>query len=83
MGKLSSAEVLRLRATSAVSPDGSVRRSAQDDDLSGGLNTIGPISRKHEMIERVTASQYDDAILNNIQSSLRDSIRDSWLSHKL
>ena len=37
MGKLSIAEVLRLRATSAVSPDPSVRRSAQDDDLSVGL----------------------------------------------
>ena len=34
-GKLSDAEVLRLRATSAVSPDKSVRRSAQDDDFVG------------------------------------------------
>jgi hypothetical protein len=32
MGKMSTAEVLRLRATSAVSRDKSVRRSAQDDD---------------------------------------------------
>ena len=30
-GKRSNAEVLRLRATSAVSPDPCVRRSAQDD----------------------------------------------------
>ena len=37
MGKLSTAEVLRLRATSAVSRDPSVRRSAQDDDFVGGL----------------------------------------------
>jgi hypothetical protein len=31
MGKISTAEVLRLRAPSAVSRDKSVRRSAQDD----------------------------------------------------
>jgi hypothetical protein len=36
MGKLSIAEVLRLRATSAVSRDKSASRSAQDDDLVGG-----------------------------------------------
>ena len=35
MGKLSPAGVLRLRATSAVSRDPSVRRSAQDDDFVG------------------------------------------------
>jgi hypothetical protein len=37
MGKLSAAEVLRLRATSALSRDKSVRRSAQDDDFVGVL----------------------------------------------
>jgi hypothetical protein len=37
MGKSSTAEVLRLRATSAVSLDPSVRRSAQDDGFVGGL----------------------------------------------
>src|SRR5271156_1933010 len=37
MGKISIAEVLRLRATSAVSRDQSVRRSAQDDDFVGVL----------------------------------------------
>ena len=41
MGKLSTAEVLRLRATSAVSPDPSVRRSAQDDDFVGRLALMG------------------------------------------
>jgi hypothetical protein len=35
MGKTSTAEVLRLRATSAVSRDPSVRRSAQDDESVG------------------------------------------------
>ena len=35
MGKISTAEVLRLRATSAVSGSQSVRRSAQDDDSVG------------------------------------------------
>jgi predicted GIY-YIG superfamily endonuclease len=33
MGKISTAGVLRLRATSAVSRDKFVRRSAQDDDF--------------------------------------------------
>jgi hypothetical protein len=37
MGKMSTAEVLRLRATSAVSRDKSVRRSAQDDEFVGIL----------------------------------------------
>jgi hypothetical protein len=36
-GKISTAEVLRLRATSAVSHDNSARRSAQDDDSVGEL----------------------------------------------
>jgi hypothetical protein len=35
MGKISTAGVLRLRATSAVSRDKSVRRSAQDDNFVG------------------------------------------------
>jgi hypothetical protein len=35
--KISTAGVLRLRATSAVSRDKSVRRSAQDDDFVGVL----------------------------------------------
>jgi hypothetical protein len=34
-GELSTAKVLRLRATRAVSPDRSVRRAAQDDDSVG------------------------------------------------
>jgi hypothetical protein len=37
MGKISTAGVLRLRATSAVSHDKSVRRSAQDDGFVGVL----------------------------------------------
>jgi hypothetical protein len=41
MGKLSTAEVLRLRATSAVPHDQSVRRFAQDDD-SVGVSTKNP-----------------------------------------
>jgi hypothetical protein len=35
MRKISTAEVLRLRATIAVSRDQSLRRSAQDDDFVG------------------------------------------------
>jgi hypothetical protein len=42
MGKISTAEVLRLRATSAVSPDKSVRRCAQDDVLVGVLKKNTP-----------------------------------------
>jgi hypothetical protein len=36
MGKLGTAEVLRLRGPSAVPRDRSVRRSAQDDGFVGG-----------------------------------------------
>ena len=57
MGQLNAAEVLRLRPTSAVSLDQSVRGSAQDDDLMGGLHTTGSTCRKHEKIEKVTASE--------------------------
>jgi hypothetical protein len=35
MGRIGAAEVLRLRAASAVSHDQSVRRSAQDDESAG------------------------------------------------
>ena len=46
MGKISTAEVLRLRAASAVSRDQSVRRSAQDDDSVGVLtkNTLNKLA---------------------------------------
>jgi hypothetical protein len=37
MGKIKTAEVLRLRATSTVSRNQSVRRSAQDDDSVAGM----------------------------------------------
>jgi hypothetical protein len=48
MGKVRTAEVLRLRAASAVSSDKSVRRSAQDDDFVGGAvfkkrKGVGPL----------------------------------------
>jgi hypothetical protein len=48
MGKVRTAEVLRLRAASAVSRDKSVRRSAQDDDFVGGAvfkkrKGVGPL----------------------------------------
>jgi hypothetical protein len=42
MGKISAAEILRLRATSAVSRDQSVRRFAQDDDSVGELTERKP-----------------------------------------
>ena len=41
--KLSTAEVLRLRATSTVSRNQSVRRSAQDDDSVGELKERRPL----------------------------------------
>src|ERR1700722_8563913 len=46
MGKISTAGVLRLRATNAVSRDKSVRRFAQDDDSVGVLtkNTVNQTS---------------------------------------
>jgi hypothetical protein len=41
MGKINTAEVLRLRATSAVSRNESARRFAQDDDSVVGIKNIG------------------------------------------
>jgi hypothetical protein len=41
MGKISAAEVLRLRATSAVLGNRSARRFAQDDDSVVGIKNIG------------------------------------------
>jgi hypothetical protein len=55
MGKLSPAEVLRLRATSAVSLDQSVRRSAQDDGFVGGLEYNCLNMQKTRKIRKVTA----------------------------
>jgi hypothetical protein len=43
MGKLSTAEVLRLRATSALSRYKSARRCAQDDDSVGELRGLRPL----------------------------------------
>src|SRR5450755_90765 len=43
MAKLSTAEVLRLRATSAVARDRSVKRFAQDDGFAGVLMKNIPI----------------------------------------
>ena len=54
-GKLSTAEVLRLRAPSAVSPDPPVRRFAQDDGFVGGLEYNWLNMQKTRKIEKVTA----------------------------
>jgi hypothetical protein len=62
MGKISTAEVLRLRATSAVSRDRSVGRFAQDDGFVWGLETQLVGCRKREKIEKVTGSQDDDFV---------------------
>jgi hypothetical protein len=67
MGKLSTAEVLRLRATSAVSRNPSVRRSAQDDDFVGSLakNTL-------DRLALIIASQYDKrCVTRSICAALR------------
>jgi hypothetical protein len=60
MGKLSTAGVLRLRATSAVSRDKSVRRSAQDDDFVGILtknilNKLAPMGLRPGLSSAVPA----------------------------
>ena len=61
-GSIKPAEVLRLRATSAVSPDPSVRCSAQDDGFVGGLEYNWLNMQKHEKIEKVTGSQDNDFV---------------------
>ena len=57
MGKMSDAGVLRLRATSIVSRDKSVRRSALDDGFVRGLEIQLVGCRKYEKIEKVTGSE--------------------------
>ena len=59
MGSMSTAEVLRLRATSAVSLDPSVRRSAQDDGFVGGLEYNWLNMQKARTIEKITGSKDD------------------------
>ena len=55
MGEISIAGVLRLRATSPVSRDQSVRRSAQDDDSVGELTERRPLcgSRGAQQVPRL------------------------------
>jgi hypothetical protein len=55
MGKISTAEVLRLRATSAVSRDRSVGRFAQDDGFVWGLETQLVGCRKREKMKKSQA----------------------------
>src|ERR1700691_3998808 len=52
MGKISIAGVLRLRATSTVSRNQSVRRSAQDDD------SVGVSTKKHPKQVSAYGTQY-------------------------
>jgi hypothetical protein len=82
MGKISSPGVLRLRATTAVSRDKSVRRSAQDDDFVGvwtknipdklalmGCNPGVPLPLKWTI--RDSGQPTQDHVLGNFQPSLR------------
>jgi hypothetical protein len=73
MGKISTAGVLRLRAKSAVSRDKSVRRSAQDDGVVGGLEIRLVGCRKHEKIEKVTGSQ-DDVFVGILKKNIPNKL---------
>ena len=59
MGKTSTAEVLRLRATSAVSRDKYVRRCAQDDGFVAGVEIQLVDAENTKRSEKVTGSQDD------------------------
>jgi hypothetical protein len=61
MGKISTAEVLRLRATSSVSGDKSVRRCAQDDD-SVGEPEEGPAVSSYPTRHLLPAERGDDGL---------------------
>src|ERR1700722_10125464 len=61
MGKLSAAEVLRLRATSAVSRDQSARRFAQDDECVGELTERRPLCGSRGALQIPAAFQDDDS----------------------
>ena len=74
MGKISTAEVLRLRATSAVSGDRSVRRSAQDDESVGELTERRPScgSRGAPQIPRLRS---DDNLVLKVEEFMGKSIK--------
>src|ERR1700691_2411852 len=66
MDKISTAEVLRLRATSAVSRYKSVRRSAQDDDFVGVLtenilNELNPALTCWATLSRPYGTQFGES----------------------
>jgi hypothetical protein len=84
MGEISTAEVLRLRATSAVSRDPSVRRSAQDDESVEGLKNIYLVVQKTPKVEKVTGSQDDESVegLKNIYLVVQKTPKDRK-SHRL
>jgi hypothetical protein len=67
VGKMSTAEVLRLRATNTVSRNQSVRRSAQDDD-SVGVSTKNTLN-KLMLMGRSTGLAAQDCILGDFQPS--------------
>jgi hypothetical protein len=67
MGKISTAEVLRLRAPSAVSRDKAVRRSAQDDDLVGVL-------KKNIRDRSVTRSAQDDDFVGGLKKNIPNKL---------
>src|SRR5580692_1008042 len=81
MGKLSTAEVLRLRARSAVSRDPSVRRSAQDDDFVGGLEIqmVGYAentkrSKKSQALRMTILWEFDEKHLSNLPNRVTKSV---------
>ena len=74
MGKISTAEVLRLRATSAVSRDQSVRRSAQDDDFCGSFHILNKLALMGLHPDLALVPQHEDRgdhLLTDVSDSLR------------
>ena len=73
MGKMNIAEVLRLRATSAVSRDQSVRRFAQDDDSVGEPTERRPLGGAGANCGSLGSSQDDDSWENQKRTEGRST----------
>jgi hypothetical protein len=68
MGKISTAGVLRLRATSAVSRDKSVKRSAQDDNFveimtKNILNKLALLGLRPGLLSAVPTGPHRDKVV--------------------
>ncbi len=74
MGKISPAEVLRLRAPSALSRDKSVKRSAQDDGFVGVLKKTSQSSVIATKSNQSRSDVFSEAVVCQVLKDFRTAI---------